>query len=442
MKSVILLLSMATNVIAYEQMYAINAGGAAHTDSDGIVYRGREEKHRNLWDGRVKSENIPKQDNIIYQNFEHTEMGVGDKPLRHNVPVKTDGFYVLIVKYFAAAKTNENYITLNDEIQILSNVNVEQLCGGFLSTCDKYFYFCVTDKMLHFNNKSTLLRNGEMQIELHSLTERTFISGLVLLKGTLGERLKLKSSNTNEFLDFDPKNMDPKCSGQASQVQAQEEQHLDITSEERKASCEGLQNVALNTLALQSLQIQLNESFNLQQKSIDSCCQMSWKNLNQQVSQATSNQILMHQNISCAQFDIKVEKLQSDFGHKIDKNFETLQKFDKKTSETQAEMKKSIERNHESNYQMFIQQMHIHNSLTELTSKSNQANKNMEALQASVQQLVDDNQKMRAEIKQMTDKMALEVPAEQESFKSAISEITNQLKVILEVVLTNEEASK
>jgi Malectin domain len=588
MKSVILLLLMATNVIAFEQIYAVNAGGEAHTDSDGIVYRGREGRNKNFNRfGTVLIGNVPVRDREVYHNYEFSLET--DPPLRYDVPLKTDGLYLLIAKFFNGLDTKQNYMTLNNHINMLSNVHLAQLCGGKYNTCDKYFYFCVTGNNLHYQNQSTLIQNNEIHIEFNSLTERTFVSGLVLLKGALGERQKLISSNTNDFLDFDLKNMDPRCSKPTGKVQAQDELRADINCEESlknitdlleesRSSCKNTQ------LELERLQTQLNKSSNLLQKNMDSCCEMSWTNLtellNPQVSQIytemkslatktnkniealqtdvhqlveiqkrpeektleleteiktsiaqiheSNNQILTQQiqihNQSTERMDIKLselttktnqanihfEKLQSDVQQLIEiqqkseprmttsietilqtsneiltqqshiqnesvkqlntkleylqselttktnkdnKNFDNLQsgvqqlakvqqKSDQKTFEVQAEMKKSIERNQESSNQIFIQQMHIQNSMSDLASKSNQANKNIEALQASVQQLVDDNQKMRAEIKQMTEKMTSEVPAEEGSLKAVILEITSQLNDIREVVLTNAEAAQ
>jgi hypothetical protein len=41
MKAIIIILTMAMKAFAYEQMYALNCAGTAHTDSDGIVYQTR-----------------------------------------------------------------------------------------------------------------------------------------------------------------------------------------------------------------------------------------------------------------------------------------------------------------------------------------------------------------------------------------------------------------
>jgi Malectin domain len=168
MKSVILILLMATKVIAFEQIYAVNAGGEAHTDTDGIVYRGREKinkqfsRHSTVYIGKV-----PERDREIYHNYEY-RFGTGP-PLRYDVPLKSDGLYLLIAKFFIGGSDMKgNYMTLNNDIQMLSNANMGQLCGDYPNTCDKYFYFCVTGNNLHYQNQSTLIENNEIHIEFAS----------------------------------------------------------------------------------------------------------------------------------------------------------------------------------------------------------------------------------------------------------------------------------
>jgi hypothetical protein len=204
------------------------------------------------------------------------------------------------------------------------------------------------------------------------------------------------------------------CSKLTSEIKAQEEQQLDTIGEasfknitdlfvESRSPCEGVQKVTENTqLALQSIQTQLNESYNLQLKSMDSCCETSWKNLtellNQQVSQVTSGQM-----------DIKFDKLLSELANKINKNYRTMQgnkqqlvehqrRSENKTLELETEMKTSIERLQESNNQILTQQTQTHNQFTELTTKTNQTIKNFEILQSDVQQLIKIQQKSDAKI--------------------------------------------
>jgi hypothetical protein len=73
-----------------------------------------------------------------------------------------------------------------------------------------YLYFCVTDGTLYYRNQAIFLQN-EIQIEIRP-NVYVYLSGLVLLEGSPGERKKLVSSITNELLDFDQTKMRQRCS--------------------------------------------------------------------------------------------------------------------------------------------------------------------------------------------------------------------------------------
>jgi hypothetical protein len=76
MKLILILMLMATKAIAFEQIYALNCGGEAHTDSDGIVYQTRSENvKRDNWDVTKDTYDIgtvPKSDKPIYYSCEYT----------------------------------------------------------------------------------------------------------------------------------------------------------------------------------------------------------------------------------------------------------------------------------------------------------------------------------------------------------------------------------
>jgi hypothetical protein len=698
MKSVLLVvLIMATNVVAFKQIFAINAGGEAHTDSDGIVYQRGVDKHtRSVFN--FDPGNIPDKDKLIYHNFEYS---IKPDQLQYDLPLNTDGLYLLIAKFATDGNTKETDMTLNGKIKLLSNVNLFELCGDY-KTCDIYFYFCITDGTLYYQNQSTLLQN-EIHIEIRPIKSQIYLSGLVLLEGTMGESQKLVSSNTNELLDFDQTKFYQRCWRMSDEYRFYKEQehtknHLlsimknssenyvknntnsstvsyssltsiqnvissfqniveklqmqhfensnlfqnyvvnlcetklqnatempnqqflkilteimatiertdkannkyerlqsemttkideintnykklqadaqqraeiqkksdekqlkvqsamktsieqsqesgnqnfiqqmrsyDQSTERIELKIEKLHNQSTETnIKTEKLQLefatntnQTNKNFEKLQADVKQLAEIQQKSDEKQAamktsieqSQESSNQNFIQQmrvhNQSTEQLNIKIETLQLDFATRTDKtnkyfdklqtdvqqlaeiqqksdekqaamktsieqsqessnqnfiqqmrfhnqsteqlnikidktnkNFEKLQadvqqlaEIQRKSDEKQAAMKTSIERNQESSNQIFIQQMHIHNSQMELTSKSNQANKNIEVLQVSVQQIVEDNKKMRAEIKQMN----LEVQDVQGNLKSAILEITKQLSVISDVVMTIEERQK
>jgi Malectin domain len=210
MIQLILLLTMAIRVIAYEQIYAINAGGKQdHTDSDGIHYEKKTAADTVKWSSTLDFDNVPESDKPIYQYVDY-----GAK-IKYDLPIKSDGLYVLIAKFSYANYKNTNFeilnVSLNHDLPLLSNVDQFLQCGGFGKICDKYFYFCVSDQKLYYKDQSSLIQNKKIDIEIRQVKNSASIAGLVLLKGSLGEKRKLISSATREEMYFDPLKTHPKC---------------------------------------------------------------------------------------------------------------------------------------------------------------------------------------------------------------------------------------
>jgi Malectin domain len=212
MKSILLILVFASIVIAFEKVYAINAGGDAITDTDGIEYQGRDPNNFTTW-RNLDLTNIAETDREIYKTIDRLNSGQPITKLIYNMPLKSDGFYALITKFSYAWMENRcsQNMTLNDELQLLPSFDVYKLCGGYGKICDVYKYFCVKDKRLYFENQSTYIRNGKISVEVNREKGFTSIAALVLLKGTLEERHTLKNSVTHETLFFDSSKMNPKC---------------------------------------------------------------------------------------------------------------------------------------------------------------------------------------------------------------------------------------
>jgi Malectin domain len=214
MKLILLILAMATKAIAYKKIYAINAGGDAITDSDGIEYQeGVSNGFNSTWKKPLDLTNIDVSDRYIYITIDRSSNGAGSK-LEYNMPLKSDGFYALIAKFSFAYQRKRCYqsMTLNDKIQLLPKSDVYKLCGGEGKICDVYMYFCVSNNELYFENQTTTIVNEKISIEVNREKSFATIAALVLLKGTLEERHTLKNSITNETLFFDPAKMHSSCS--------------------------------------------------------------------------------------------------------------------------------------------------------------------------------------------------------------------------------------
>jgi Malectin domain len=214
MKLAILILALATKAIAYEQIYALNAGGDVITDSDGIQYQGRgSDDFVSNWRDKLDLTNIAELDRDIYKALNRLAGKQPVNKLAYNIPLKSDGFYALIAKFSYAwfeDRCSQN-MTLNDKIQLLPSFDVFKLCGGNGKICDVYMYFCVKDNNLYYKNQSTSIENGQISIEVHREKGFATIAALVLLKGTLEERHTLQNSIANETLYFDSTKMNPLC---------------------------------------------------------------------------------------------------------------------------------------------------------------------------------------------------------------------------------------
>jgi Malectin domain len=303
MKCVMLILILATNANAFEQIYAINCGASKnHTDSDGITYQPHMPRgHGWGWTEKIDIGEVPESDRYIYNQIDNTYNITSS--LKYEIPLKNDGIYLLIAKFssgytegFAAQR-----MTLNNEIQLDSNVDLFKLCGGKNKICDEYIYFCISEKTMYFNNQSVVIQDEKINIEILPVKNRATLAGLVLLKGKLGESQNLVASAKKEHMFFDPMKMNPMCSTTAMMLneilKIQEEQRqstkklqtsVEINSENNvkiiKDSCSvsksSLQSVQrANELAVKSLkQLQTDNSDKLQ-KTLNRLNENSLRNI-------------------------------------------------------------------------------------------------------------------------------------------------------------------
>jgi hypothetical protein len=211
MKSVFVCLALATKVIAWEQIYAAYSGNITHTDSDGIVYETIQGFKTSTMNG-LDIGMVPESDRILYNRSKWIR--ANDPSIAFKIPLTNDGYYVIIAKFPLGWCSSAQDImdrTLNGKIRLLTNVESCSLTGGHLKTIDKYFFFCVANETVHYKNQTSQIRDGHIHIEYRSVQNEAYISGLVLLKGSLGESGNLISSNANEEFYFDPLKMHPMC---------------------------------------------------------------------------------------------------------------------------------------------------------------------------------------------------------------------------------------
>jgi Malectin domain len=289
-------LVMVTEVMAFEQIYAINAGGDAHTDSDGIEYVKYDSPVRKeIYNHHFNMRNVPESDRNIYRSEAETSYS----SIKFAIPIRNDGIYLLIAKFYNHYDgTCIQNMTLNDKIQLQKNVSLYNKCGDVHVICDEYFYFCVSDQILYYKNQTTLVQNEKIHIEFRPVNGWAHIAGMVLLKGTFGERQKLISSASNESIYFGP--VHPKCSTTEIMLKKlekfQEEQHQNSikiqSSIEKmnensfknmtnlwtinKSTFEGIRAANDDTrIAINNLKKQQNESSNQWQISMENISKLS-----------------------------------------------------------------------------------------------------------------------------------------------------------------------
>jgi Malectin domain len=209
MKLMLLVLAMVTKVIAFEQIYAVNCGGLAHTDMDGITYQPKTKGHYYKTNWRFDVDTVPSSDKLIYSSYEYASNY--SNPLIYHLPLRSDGLYVLIAKFRTFSKSVSTISMKLNDIHLISNVDQNHLCGENVKSCDKYFFICVSDNKLNHNNQSSLVKDNQIHVEFSANKGFVSVAGLVLLKGSIGERQKLQSSATKDTMYFNPFHTNSKC---------------------------------------------------------------------------------------------------------------------------------------------------------------------------------------------------------------------------------------
>jgi Malectin domain len=205
MQFILIVMMITSKVIAFEQIYAVNSGGRAHTDSDGIIYQTQtENKERAIVDAKIYHidvGSVPASDKPIYYTAEFSF----SNPLIYHIPLESDGLYVLIAKILSRRHKSAAFISMKlNNIQLISNADPFVLCGGRDKACDIYFYIGVADKKIYYENQSSFVKDNQIHVEFSKNEDIIIVSGLVMLRGSLGERQKLNSSATKETMYFDP----------------------------------------------------------------------------------------------------------------------------------------------------------------------------------------------------------------------------------------------
>jgi hypothetical protein len=172
-------------------------------------------------------------------------------------------------------------MTLNNNIILLSNVDQYEQCGGDRKICDEYFYFCLSDKTIYYKEQSSPIQNEIIHIKLLPLLRDAHIAGLVLLKGTLGERKKLKSSATKSSLFFDPENTNKRCTavGRVQMVLEEQRQSTDKLEKIMTTLSDTIAKTYTESKSVKDLQKQQNSNFIQLQSTMNQFAENSLNNI-------------------------------------------------------------------------------------------------------------------------------------------------------------------
>lgn len=128
-----IILSLISEITALEQIvYAINCGGEAHTDSDGIRYE-KDPLHGKIgiasdYGKRLVIGRVPPSDHILYQTERYHTNTFG-----YDIPVSGDGDYVLVLKfsevYFNAPNQKVFDVVLNGDHTIVADLDIFDKVG-------------------------------------------------------------------------------------------------------------------------------------------------------------------------------------------------------------------------------------------------------------------------------------------------------------------------
>jgi hypothetical protein len=181
---------------SYQLIYAVNAGGDAHLDVNGIQYAKDDNNigQKGVW-SRI-AYNVAKEDVKLYRSNHYY-----DKPFHFEIPVLGDGKYWLILKFVEMYSYRLMNVTLNNHL-ILRNFN-SVLKAGKHTAYDEFIYFNICNNQLIYQNESSDINDRKMNLKFIPFGQNyAFVSAIVLLKGNIAEISKLAQSNYTINEDF------------------------------------------------------------------------------------------------------------------------------------------------------------------------------------------------------------------------------------------------
>ncbi|XP_014480356.1 PREDICTED: malectin-A [Dinoponera quadriceps] len=186
----LLLASFAAVSHSLEVIYAINAGGEAHTDSFGIRYARdplmskvgtASDYGKQLIIGRISN-----VDQILYQTerYHHNTFG-------YDIPISQDGDYVMILKfcevYFNSPNMKVFDVVLNGDHTVVTDLDIFERVGRGIAH-DEYVPFRVQGGRLIYNDEESDILAGKIRVEfIKGYRDNPKINAIAVVKGALGD---------------------------------------------------------------------------------------------------------------------------------------------------------------------------------------------------------------------------------------------------------------
>ncbi|GIY75449.1 malectin [Caerostris darwini] len=193
-------MSINTQNYICEIIYAINAGGESHVDTDGIHYR-RDPLHGRIgtasdYGKQLIIGRVPRTDQIIYQTERYHSATFG-----YEIPVNKDGDYVLVLKfcevYFSSPGMKVFDVTLNGVHTIISDLDIFAKVGKGVAF-DEYIAFTIKGNKMIINKEESE-HDGKIRVEfIKGYRDNPKVNAIYVVRGSLSDIPQLPSLASEE----------------------------------------------------------------------------------------------------------------------------------------------------------------------------------------------------------------------------------------------------
>ena len=170
-------------------IYAINAGGDAHTDIQGIVYK--RDPLSNVagiasdFGKQLSIQRVHPHDQILYQTERYHTQNFG-----YNIPIKEEGQYVIVLifseVYFNAARQKIFDVVLNNDHSIVSDLDIYAMVGHGVAY-DEVIPFTIADGMLKVQGEDSAFE-GSLRVDfIKGSRDNPKINAILVIKGGLND---------------------------------------------------------------------------------------------------------------------------------------------------------------------------------------------------------------------------------------------------------------